>query len=119
MVAYLSEQLSLEDPINTLEFSLSGEFTGRYISIDANVQGTESDARLVANLPSYCDTVFLAFARGPVRQIGLVLPNAASRDASPPGTDAPFPATSAIYLSRCCAIPSSSARTSAREISSD
>ena len=75
VLAYLFENLSLEDPVDTLDFTLSGEFTGRYICIEAKVQGTETDSSLVANLPSYSNTVFITFTRGRARQAALILAN--------------------------------------------
>src|ERR1044072_192629 len=75
VVAYLFEQLPLEDPIDTLDFSLSGEFKGRFVCVEAKVQGTESDTSLVANLPSYSNTVFIPFTRGHAREAALILAN--------------------------------------------
>ncbi|MFJ4114154.1 suppressor of fused domain protein [Pseudomonas sp. NPDC089758] len=75
VVAHLFEQLPLEDPVDTLDFSLSGEFKGRFVCIEAKVQGTGSDTSLVANLPSYSNTVFIAFTRGHTRETTLILAN--------------------------------------------
>lgn len=75
VVAYLFEQLPLEDPVDTLDFSLNGEFKERFVCIEAGVQGTASDTSLVASLPSYSNTVFIAFTRGHGRETALVLAN--------------------------------------------
>lgn len=60
VLAFLFERLPIGDDVDLLEFSLSGEFAGKYRAAHAAIESADQPARLVFSLPSYSRSVFLA-----------------------------------------------------------
>ena len=67
------EYLSIEDEVYYLEFSLSGEFKGKFRVGYAKIEAV--DLYVVFSLPTYSKSVFIALAREVPRDVALYLAN--------------------------------------------
>ena len=65
--------MNISDEINSLEFSLSGSFDGKYLCAYSNLSD-ELDY-VVFNIPSYSNSVFFGLSRNNPRDVALALAN--------------------------------------------
>lgn len=63
ILTFLFQKLPLGDDVDSLEFSLSGAFAGKYRVAYSVIQSAIQPAHLVFTLPSYSSSVFLALTR--------------------------------------------------------
>ncbi len=75
IVSLLFEHARLQDPVTPLEFSLSGGFRGQFNAIVGSLENVDEPASLVATLPRYTTTVFLALARSREVDVARLLAN--------------------------------------------
>lgn len=69
----LFEKLPIPGDVDRLEFSLSGDFSGKYVCGYSRVADT--DAYIVFNIPIYGSSVFLALTERSPKQVALILAN--------------------------------------------
>jgi len=74
VLGFVIERLDVESEIDTLEFSLSGEFEGKYRAIYARLEGA-SLGSVVTTVPTYSDTVFVGISSGSPRECARLLAN--------------------------------------------
>lgn len=75
IVVVLMEQVRLKDPVTTLELSLSGDFHGKFNAIVGAIEDVDEAVFLVATLPRYTNTVFVALTRGQEMEVARLLAN--------------------------------------------
>lgn len=63
ILAFLFDRLPIGDDVDSLEFSLSGVFKGKYHAAHAAIESEDQEVRIVFTLPSYSSSVFLALTR--------------------------------------------------------
>ena len=74
MLSYIFDRLPIDDAIDTLSFSLSGNFRGNFYSGIGVVEGKSSD-RIVFSIPQYNDSVFFALTRSDASHVARILAN--------------------------------------------
>ena len=75
VLTFLFGKLPIGDAVETLEFSLSGKFTGKYRIAHSAIDRTEQQATIVFTLPTYSQSVFLALTRTNVAATARILAN--------------------------------------------
>ena len=75
VLAFLFERLPIDDDADSLEFSLSSAFRGKYRAVHSEIEFTDQPARVVFTLPTYSNSVFLALTRASATDAALVLAN--------------------------------------------
>jgi hypothetical protein len=75
VVSVLFEQLKLRDPVTPLEFTLSGDFHGEFNAVIGIPEEVDEPGFLVATLPRYTNTVFVALTRGREMEVARLLAN--------------------------------------------
>lgn len=75
VVSLLFEHAGLCDPATPLDFTLSGEFQGRFSALVGVLENVDDSAFLVATLPRYTSTVFLALTRSREIEVARLLAN--------------------------------------------
>ena len=75
VLSMLFECLPLGDEVDTLEFSLSGTFAGKYRAGHSTIESTDKPAQVVFSLPTYSRSVFLALTRANPIETARVLAN--------------------------------------------
>lgn len=77
VLAFLFEKLANEEEINTLDFSLAGNFCGKYFGAFADIQKEkrEADAKVAFTLPTYTNSVFVAVTHSQERDVIRILAN--------------------------------------------
>ncbi|MBY0248873.1 MAG: hypothetical protein K2Q17_14515, partial [Nitrospiraceae bacterium] len=74
ILAFLFERLPIREDVDSMEFSLSGQFAGKYHVAHAAIKTVEK-ARIVFTLPSYSHSVFLALTRINATETARLLAN--------------------------------------------
>ncbi len=75
IVSLLFEYAKLRDPVTPLEFTLSGDFLGKFNAVVGVVEDVDEAVFLVATLPRYTNTVFVALTRGQEMEVARLLAN--------------------------------------------
>jgi hypothetical protein len=75
IVSSLFEHAKLQDPVTPLEFTLSGDFRGQYNAVIGALANVDEAAFLVATLPRYTSTVFVALTRSGEVEVAKLLAN--------------------------------------------
>ena len=75
VLAFLFDRLPIGDDVDSLEFSLSGEFAGKYRVAHSAIESVDQTARVVFTLPSYSRSVFLALTRTKLNETARILAN--------------------------------------------
>ena len=75
IVVVLMEQVKLHDPVTTLELSLLGDFNGKFNAVVGTIEDVDEAVFLVATLPRYTNTVFVALTKGQEMEIARLLAN--------------------------------------------
>lgn len=75
VLSFLFEKLAIGDDVDSLEFSLSGAFAGKYRAAHAAIAPTDEQARVVFTLPSYSRSVFVALTRNDPNKTARLLAN--------------------------------------------
>ena len=77
VLVFLFEKLAFEDEVNTLNFSLAGDFCGKYFGGFAGTpnEQLEQVAKVAFTLPTYTDSVFLAVTHSKERDVIRILAN--------------------------------------------
>ena len=76
-LVFLFERLAFEDEINTLDFSLAGDFCGKYFGAFADIPNEQFEevAKVAFTLPTYTDSVFLAVTHSKEQDVIRILAN--------------------------------------------
>ncbi|WP_175874371.1 suppressor of fused domain protein [Burkholderia sp. BCC0397] len=75
VLSYLFGRLPIGNDVDTLEFSLSGEFSGKYRVAHSRIESSGPAMRLVFTLPSYTRSVFIALTRTRLNEAARILAN--------------------------------------------
>lgn len=75
VLAFLFDRLPIGDDVDSLEFSLSGGFAGKYRVAHSAIESADRTARVVFTLPSYSHSVFLALTRTKLNETARILAN--------------------------------------------
>lgn len=75
VLTFLFEKLPIGGDVDSLEFSLSGTFSGKYRVAHTAIEDSEQQARVVFTLPSYACSVFLALTRTKQNETARLLAN--------------------------------------------
>lgn len=75
VLSFLFEKLPISEEINTLDFSLAGNFCGKYFGAFADIQGDEENTKVAFTLPTYTGNVFLALTRSNEQEVVRILAN--------------------------------------------
>lgn len=75
IIVLLFEHAKLRDPVTPLEFTLSGNFNGQFNAVVGDLENVDEASFLVATLPRYTNTVFVALTRSCEREVARVLAN--------------------------------------------
>lgn len=75
VLTFLFSRLPIGDDVDSLEFSLSGAFSGKYRAAYSAIESTDQPASVVFTLPSYSSSVFLALTRTKPRETARLLAN--------------------------------------------
>lgn len=74
VVSFFFEKLSIGGQVHTLEFPLTGDFSGKFRAAYSCIQGND-EAKIVFTLPSYSSSVFIAMTRTMLNDVARVLAN--------------------------------------------
>jgi hypothetical protein len=72
ILSFLFENVELGQEVDTLDFRLRGDFSGRYLAAHSRL---DDDLHLVFTLPTYSDSVFFGVAKGKAIDVASVLAN--------------------------------------------
>jgi Suppressor of fused protein (SUFU) len=75
VLAFLFDSLPIGDDVDSLEFSLSGGFAGKYCVAHSAIKSSDQSARIVFTLPSYSQSVFFALTRTKLNDVARILAN--------------------------------------------
>lgn len=75
VLAFLFEKLPIGDVVDSLEFSLSGSFTGKYRAAHSAIKQSDQPAHVVFTLPTYSHSVFMALTRTRPNETARLLAN--------------------------------------------
>ncbi len=75
VLAFLFEQLPIGDLVNTLDFSLSGDFHGKYYAAHASLGEPTENISVVFTLPTYTTHTFFALTRSKEMEVARLLAN--------------------------------------------
>ena len=75
ILSFLFESLPTTDEVDYLEFSLSGSFSGKYRVVHSEIRDVDTPSRIVFNLPTYSQSVFLALTKTNPSETALILAN--------------------------------------------
>lgn len=75
VLTFLFERLPIGDDVDSLEFSLSGSFLGKYRVAYSAIESTDQPARVIFTLPSYSNSVFMALTRKKIESTARLLAN--------------------------------------------
>ncbi|MBP8019446.1 MAG: hypothetical protein KAY82_05365 [Hylemonella sp.] len=75
IVSLFFECLKLHDPVTPLEFSLSGDFRGKFNAVVGVLDTDDENAMVVATLPRYSKTVFIGLTRSGELDLARLLAN--------------------------------------------
>jgi hypothetical protein len=75
IIVLLFEHAKLRDPATPLEFTLSGDFGGQFNAVIGDLEDVDEASFLVATLPRYTSTVFVALTRSREREVAKILAN--------------------------------------------
>lgn len=73
IIVLLFEHAKLRDPVTPLEFALSGDFDGQFNAVIGDLQNVDQASFLVATLPRYTSTVFMALTKGRELEVAKLL----------------------------------------------
>ncbi|MBP7336469.1 hypothetical protein [Niveispirillum sp.] len=69
----LFEKLPIPGDVDWLDFSLSGDFSGKYVCGYSRI--ADMNGYVVFNIPTYGSSVFLALTEGSPKEVALILAN--------------------------------------------
>ena len=75
ILAFLFDKLPIGLEVETLNFCLAGNFSGKFHSAVGTIDGSEQDGEIVFSVPSYTNDVFLALTHKNKHQVARVLAN--------------------------------------------
>ena len=75
IIVLLFEHAKLRDPVTPLEFPLSGDFDGKFNAVIGDLGNVDQAGFLVATLPRYTSTVFMALTTGRELEVAKLLAN--------------------------------------------
>ncbi|WP_081067700.1 suppressor of fused domain protein [Burkholderia stagnalis] len=75
VLTFLFDRLPIGNDADTLEFSLSGEFSGKYRVAHSCIESSGPAMRLVFTLPTYACSVFIALTRTRLNEAARILAN--------------------------------------------
>lgn len=75
ILTFLFDRLPIGEDVDSMEFSLSGQFAGKYHIAHSAIETATGDAHIVFTLPCYSHSVFLALTRINVAETARLLAN--------------------------------------------
>jgi len=75
LVPFRFERLAMGDDVDSLEFSLRGEFPGKYKVVNSVLSEDSDSSRVVITLPTYSRSVFLALTQKNQIETSRILAN--------------------------------------------
>lgn len=75
ILVYLFDKTPIEEIVDTLEFSMNGGFKGQFRCIHGKLKDSYENASIVANLPTYSNSVFISITRSHEKEVALILAN--------------------------------------------
>lgn len=75
VLAFLFDRLPIGEDVDSLEFSLKGDFHGKFSAAHAPIEIGDRSVRVVFNLPRYSRSVFLALAKKTSQETARILAN--------------------------------------------
>ena len=75
VVAYLFDMLPIGEEVDTLNFSLSGDFIGKFNAAYSKIKEQTAEIYIVFNIPSYSRSVFLALSKSNPKITARLLAN--------------------------------------------
>ncbi|WP_175672660.1 suppressor of fused domain protein [Burkholderia ambifaria] len=75
VLTFLFVKLPISNDVDTLEFSLSSEFSGKYRVAHSRIESSDPAMRLVFILPHYTRSVFVALTRTRLNETARILAN--------------------------------------------
>ncbi|KVO10961.1 hypothetical protein WL30_27160 [Burkholderia ubonensis] len=75
VLTFLFDRLPIGNDVDSLEFSLSGEFAGKYRVAHSSIESSDRTMRVIFTLPSYSRSVFIALTRTRLNDTARILAN--------------------------------------------